>query len=163
MFIQHKNLKSLSIPASKVTHLHAASSSVQLAFAGFPPQLCSAYLVWVSSGDKSLIVIGFYMNESERSIFFVPKSGEVLSSQALDVYQEGLNFVESMGFVLGETDFHLMAAAKKERFWASLPISQLPKNLTGAGQAEPSPVENAKIRESRELSLISLGRFLAGM
>ncbi len=163
MFVQHKNLKSLSISASKVTHLHAASSSVQLAFAGFPPQLCSAYLVWVSSGDKSLIVIGFYLKESECSVFFVPKGGEVLSTQALEVYQHGLNFVESMGFVLGETDFHLMPAAKKERFWNSLPISQLPKKLSDATPQSATPVEDARSQEIRKQCRASLGRFLSGM
>ena len=163
MFVQHKNLKTLSIPATKIAHLHAASSSVQLAFAGFPPQLCSAYLIWISSGDKSLIVISFYMKESECSVFFVPKDGEVLSAQALEVYQEGQNFVESMGFVLGETDFHLMAAAKKEAYWNALPICQLPKHIGAGEKPKRAPAEDGRGRELREQSLASLGRFLSGM
>ena len=163
MFVQHKNLKTLSIPATKVAHLHAAASSVQLAFAGFPPQLCSAYLVWISSGSKSLIVIGFYMNQSGSSVFFVPKNGEIESDKAFDLYQEGLNFVESMGFVLGETDFHLMASEEKEKFWNALPICQLPKTLVPDEPQEKSALEDVRSKEVRNQALSSLGRFLAGM
>ncbi len=163
MFIQHKNLKFLTVPAAKVAHLHSAASSVQLAFAGYPPQLCSAYLVWIASGDKSLIVIGFYLNESGLSVFFVPKVGEVPTSQALQVYQEGQNFVESMGFVLGETDYHLMATAQKEKFWNSLPITQLPKLQDAVEPSAPPAQEAEEVRKSREQCLHSLGRFLAAL
>ena len=55
MFIQHKQLKSLNVPAEKVSHLHSASSRVQLAFSGYPPQLCQAYLLQITGGDKVLL------------------------------------------------------------------------------------------------------------
>ena len=100
MFIQHKQLTSLNVPAGKVAHLHSAASSVQLAFSGYPPQLCSAYLLQISGGNKVLIVVAFYLAESQCSIFFVPKFGELPAEDAEAVYEEGYSFVESMGFVL---------------------------------------------------------------
>jgi len=163
VFIQHKNLKNLTIPATKVAHLHSAASGVQLAFVGYPPQLCSAYLVWITGNDKSLIVIGFYLKESGLSIFFVPKAGEVPSSQALQLYREGQNFVESMGFVLGETDYHLMTQSKKDEFWNALPITQPPRLPEPDGAGEAQAVESEACRTSREHCLQSLGRFLAAM
>ena len=74
MFIQHKELKRLQVPAEKITHLHASNSSVQLAFAGYSPQLCQAYLLQISGGSKVLTLVAFYLFDSERSIFFVPSS-----------------------------------------------------------------------------------------
>ena len=169
MFIQHKQLKSLQVAAEKVTHLHAASSSVQLAFSGYPPQLCRAYLFKIASGRKELVVVSFYLMENQSAIFFVPKLGEVEAVEADNVYEEGYNFVESMGFVLTETDFHLLAADKKKSYWDALPFCQPPQKTVNhdkmiAGQLDKAnPVLEKELQELKNRSLESLGRFLASM
>ena len=162
MFIQHKKLKRLQVPAEKVTHLLSSSGKIQLAFAGYPPQLCSAYLLQISGDDKVLIVVAFYLTESACSIFFVPKHGE-LSREAVDgTYEEGYSFVESMGFVLNETDFNLLPPAKKSSFWAALPICQAPINKRPENKA-PAPQVNKKMDILFSQSKKSLGNFFAGM
>ena len=166
MFIQHKSLTSLNLPAEKITHLHAASSNVQLAFAGFPPQLCSAYLVLASSGQKSLVLIAFYLVESGSSIFFVPQHGEVTADKAQQLYEEGIFFVESMGFTLTETDFHLKSMEKKQEYWKSLPICK-PSRTKAAVGGKTVPQNSVDGDNDRALlqsqSLASLGRFLSAM
>jgi len=162
MFIQHKQLKSLKVPAAKVTHLHSASSSVQLAFAGYPPQLCRAYLLQISGGNKVLIVVAFYLAESQCSIFFVPKFGELPTEDAEAAYEEGYSFVESMGFVLTETDYHLLSEQKKQLYWTALPICRPPikapiEKSAGATKAEE------EMKKLRSRSLKSLGRFFASL
>ncbi len=162
MFIQHKQLKSLNVPAGKVTHLHTASSRVQLAFSGYPPQLCQAYLLQISGSNKVLIVVAFYLAESQSSIFFVPKFGELPAEDAEEVYEEGYSFVESMGFVLTETDYHLLAEHKKQSYWVALPICQPPK---GTKVVKPAVVTKAgdETKKLRLRSRKSLGRFFASM
>ncbi len=162
MFIQHKQLKSLNVPAAKVVHLHVASSRVQLAFAGYPPQLCQAYLLQISGGNKVLIVVAFYLAESQCSIFFVPKFGELPSEDAEAMYEEGYTFVESMGFVLNETDFHLLSEQKKQSYWAALPICRPPQKQHEA-KSEINPKIDEEMRRLRLRSLKSLGRFFASM
>ncbi|MEA3363273.1 MAG: hypothetical protein U9Q61_08420 [Thermodesulfobacteriota bacterium] len=162
MFIQHKQLKSLNIPAEKVTHLHAASSSVQLAFAGYPPQLCRAYLLEVSGGDKVLIVVAFYLAESQCSIFFVPKFGQLPAEESEQVYEEGYSFVESMGFVLHETDYHLFSELQKKAYWAALPICQPPRKEELKKSAATVKADE-ELKKLRSQSLKSLGRFFASM
>lgn len=169
MFVQHKQLKSLNVAAEKIGHLHASSSSVQLAFAGFPPQLCSAYLLQINGARKVLVVVAFYLTESLNSIFFVPKFGEVESADAEKVYEEGHSFVESMGFILTETDYHLLPANKKKPYWEVLPICQLPEPAATQRQASSpgaqglSPAQEKELRALSARSLESLGRFLASM
>ncbi|WP_321371918.1 hypothetical protein [uncultured Desulfuromusa sp.] len=162
MFIQHKQLKNLNVPAEKVTHLHVASGSVQLAFAGYPPQLCQAYLLQISGGSKVLIVVAFYLEESQSSIFFVPKFGELPVEDAEAVYEEGYSFIESMGFVLNESDFHLLSDQKKRSYWSALPISQLPKNKA-VNRSEVSIKKDEEMLKLRRRSLESLGRFFASL
>jgi len=160
MFIQHKQLKSLNVPAEKVTHLQHASSSVQLAFAGFPPQLCQAYLVQIRGGDKVLVVVAFYLEDSRCSIFFVPKFGELPVEDAESVYEEGCGFVESMGFVLTETDYHLMSVQKKQVYWTELPICHA---LKGAAENMVAVKDDTELKQYRQESLKSLGRLFASM
>lgn len=169
MFVQHKKLKYLNIAAEKIVHLHAASSSVQLAFAGFPPQLCKAYLLQIAGGKKFLVVVAFYLMDSQRSIFFVPKHGEVSASDSEQVYEEGYSFVESMGFVLTETDYHLLALNKKQSYWAALPICQRPEEIQEAEDhpkdtaLDTDPTAEIDIQSLNDRSLESLGRLLASM
>ena len=169
MFVQHKQLKSLNVAAEKIAHLHASSGSVQLAFAGFPPQLCSAYLLQVSGAKKVLIVVAFYLMESQRSIFFVPKFGEVEKIDAEKIYEEGHSFVESMGFILTETDYHLLSADRKKPYWDVLPICQVPKPeekqslKQSAGTQNLDPAYEKELKALSACSLESLGRFLASM
>ena len=162
MFIQHKQLKSLNIPAGKVGHLHSASSSVQLAFAGYPPQLCRAYLLKIAGGDKVLVVVAFYLAESQRSIFFVPKFGELPDAESEQVYEEGYGFVESMGFILNETDYHLLSEPQKQAYWKALPICQLPRKNEPVKSADSIKADE-ELKKLRSHSLKSLGRFFASM
>lgn len=170
MFVQHKKLTYLNVGAEKIAHLHAASSSVQLAFADFSPQQCRAYLLQIAGGDKVLVVVAFYLVDSQRSIFFVPKYGEVEQADAEQIYEEGFSFVESMGFVLTETDFHLLSLSRKQSYWSALPICQRPQERqekpsqkgegSGAGSDSSASGDLQKLRDN---SLESLGRFLASL
>lgn len=162
MFIQHKQLKSLNVSAEKVGHLHAASSSVQLAFAGYPPQLCRAYLLNVVGGEKVLVVVAFYLAESQCSIFFVPKFGELPVAESEQAYEEGYSFVESMGFILNETDYHLLSELQKQAYWTALPISKLPKT-NGPEKSAAALKEDEEIKRLCLHSLKSLGRFFASL
>lgn len=162
MFIQHKELRSLQVPAEKITHLHAATSNIQLAFAGYQPQQCQAYLLQISGGNKILTLVAFYLSDSRRSIFFVPSAGELPLAEADRIYEEGYSFAESMGFILSETDFHLLSLQKKKDYWASLPICREGTELF-SDSSSVSVVENKDVESLRIRSRKSLGRFLASM
>ena len=172
MFIQHKQLKSLNIPAGKVSHLHSSSSSLQLSFAEYSPQLCQAYLLQISGGDKVLVVVAFYLAESQCSIFFVPQFGEVPHEDAEKVYEEGYSFIESMGFDLTETDYHLLSEKKKQSYWAVLPIRQPPAEKAAkvtvpvqkaTKVAVPAEKVEPDLKKLRSRSLESLGNLFASM
>lgn len=165
MFVEHKQLKSLQMPAARITHLHAASGQVQLAFTGYPPQLCQAFLLKAAANSGVLVIVAFYLMDSRCSIFFVPKTGEVTEGAEADaVYEEGYGFIESMGFILTETDFHLLSTQKKQAYWAELPICRPPEGppaTTSGETARDASAEQEGLKTLRMRSLKSLGRFLA--
>jgi len=181
MFVQHPQLKVLNVPASKVVRLNTSGGSAQMVFTGYPSQMCSAYLASINSGSKVLVVVGFYLQESRQSIFFVPKTGEIQVEKAEQTFEEGIIFAETMGFVLSETDYHLLSADDQQKLWSSLPICRIEaapvpketaKSTSSASSAaqpekpqrkETVEVTEDKLNEYRERSLKSLGRFLSSM
>ena len=168
MFVQHKQLKVLNVPAAKVARLNTSSGSVQMAFPDYPPQMCGAYLVSLASGNKVLVVVAFYLTESCQSIFFVPKAGEVPVEDAEETFDSGFVFAESMGFVLSETDYHLLASTEQQKLWSSLPICRHATAQSADKSTEPSAELKStspqdSLAEHRERSLKSLGRFLSSL
>ncbi len=166
MFVQHQQLKFLNVPAAKVARLNTSVSTVQLAFSGFPPQLAEAYLVALSGGNKVLILVGFYLTESKMPIFFVPQRGEAPVEEIEQVFEEGFVFAESMGFILSETDYHLLTSEDQQKLWQSLPICRATEVSTAAPAVagkKARPASGSEQENYRLRSLESLGRFLASM
>lgn len=163
MFVQHKQLKVLNLPASRVARLNSSGCNVQMAFPGYPPQMCAAYLVSLSSNGKVLVLVAFYLSESRQSIFFVPKEGEVAVEDAERMFEEGFVFAETMGFVLNETDFHLLSTEGQKKLWAALPICQVGQVALQGENASTDEKRVDPLEEYRERSLKSLGRFLASL
>ncbi len=168
MFVQHKQLKVLNVPATKVARLNTSGCNVQMAFPDYPPQLCAAYLVSLSSGDRVLVVVAFYLSESHQSIFFVPKGGEVAVEEAEATFEQGFVFAETMGFVLNETDYHLLSTADQQKLWTALPICQKTAANSETAKADKAlaqgtAIQKDNLEEYRERSLKSLGRFLSSM
>lgn len=168
MFVEHKQLQFLNVPASKVARLNTSGCNVQMAFSGYPPQMCGSYLVSITSKNKVLVLVAFYLSESHKSIFFVPKKGEVPVEDAEETFEEGFVFAESMGFVLSESDYHMLSTKDQQKLWASLPICQKLAPPAEAGGKDKSAVDGSSgvvdpLDEYRERSLKSLGRFLSSM
>lgn len=168
MFVQHKQLKVLNVPATKVVRLNTSGCNVQMVFPGYPPQLCASYLASLTSGNKVMVVVAFYLSESQQSIFFVPKCGEVSVEVAEETFEQGFVFAETMGFVLSETDYHLLSSGDQEKLWSALPICQAltPKVIQQNSEPAVEPkteITQDPIDEYRDRSLKSLGRFLSSM
>lgn len=163
MFIQHKQLTFLSAPATRVSSLQSSPSAIQLAFSGFSPQPCRAYLLQLVGGGKALVIVAFYLLESRRNIFFVPEKGEVPLAQVSKMYEDGNEFIESMGFVLMESDFHLLSPVNKQKYWEKLPITQPPEATVNKPDNLVPGKNEEDLQLLREKSLASLGRYLASL
>lgn len=162
-FNQHKKLNFLSAPAARVAKLHSSSAAVQLSFSGYSPQPCRAYLLQLSGGGKALVLVAFYLTETGCTVFFVPEKGEVPANLADRIYEQGYQFAESMGFVLTETDYHLLSTTEKEKYWNKLPITRPPQAPAAQQAADVPRKGEEEMQLLREKSLSSLGRYLASL
>ncbi len=122
MFVLQKQLSVMNLPSSRVAKIYRSGTDVQLALPDLPTQMASAYLVMLQGAGKVQVLVGLYLAESCRSIFYLSDVGEVAADQADQELEAGLDFAESMGFVLDDIEFDRLPEDEQEAYWKGLPI-----------------------------------------
>ncbi|MGW8311685.1 MAG: hypothetical protein ACWGOL_00480 [Desulfuromonadales bacterium] len=122
MFEWDKTINAINIPAKKVIHLFRSIRDVQLALPGVPAQLASAFLCQYQLEKGVGTAVVFHLHKSELLAFYHSEPRAVSRQQIDSMLDQGLNFVESMGFLMTDQDIHLLNQADQEMLWASLPL-----------------------------------------
>ncbi|NLV24131.1 MAG: hypothetical protein GXY54_05030 [Deltaproteobacteria bacterium] len=144
MFFLDKEIDKLDVSADRITCLLSSMNEVQVALPGIPGQRSAAHLCayGVSGGYEAVAVL--VLCEVRKLAFYRYK--EVFPVSRLDdVVQEGILFVESMGFMLNDLDFKNLSLEDRKRIWDSSPLSKgeggIPRVAAqpSAAVASPSP------------------------
>jgi len=151
MFTWDKSIHAINLPASKVVALFRSMREVQLALPGVSAQLASAYLCQYQAETGVGTVAVFHLHKSHLLAFYV-SDPQFVSEQDIDnLLDQGLNLIESMGFLMTDQDLHLLDEADQEMLWASLPLKSglsqkeaVAPAATPQKQAAPRAVEPAK-------------------
>jgi hypothetical protein len=151
MLTWDKSTQSINLPASKVVALFRSMREVQLALPGVPAQQASAYLCQYQAEAGVGTAAVFHLHKSHVLAFYVSDPKFVPEQDIDNLLDQGLNMVESMGFLMTDQDLHLLDEADQEMLWASLPLKTgLSKKeavapvATPQKQTAPRPVEPAK-------------------
>lgn len=122
MFTWDESINRIDVSANEVVHLFRSMRDVQLALPGIPAQQASAYLCQYKQPEGIATVAAFHLNKS-RVLAFYFSDPRVVPEQKMDnMLNQGLNFVESMGFLLTDQDIHLMDVSDQQMLWESLPL-----------------------------------------
>ncbi len=135
MFILDDTFEKLDVDASKLLKLFRSMRDVQMALPGFPSQEASAYLCQYQAGKSVATFAVFHLQRSEKLAFYHSEPLETSPSKADGLLDQGLNFVESMGFLLSDLDVELMEDSDRAMLWESLPL------FLGCAQADAVVVE----------------------
>ena len=122
MFQWDKSIKSIEVEAGKVLHLFKSMREVQLALPGVSAQEASAYLCQYVHDDGVATVAAFHLHKSKVLAFYSKDPLVAPLSKTDAMLDDGLNFVESMGFLMTDQDLHLLDAADQAMLWDSLPL-----------------------------------------
>lgn len=122
MFRWHKEMSRLDIPAQRVLRLERSLSDVQVALPGLPAQETTAYLCGFASGQGIRVAVVLYLKQTAYLAFYLNEDGEVEKREAARVYNQALDFAESMGFMFGDLDIHLCSDEERIALWRSLPL-----------------------------------------
>jgi hypothetical protein len=138
MFHWQKKVQRLDIPAQRVLLLQKSLCNVQLALPGLFSQLASAYLC-VFTAEKGIRVVAVFHLHESRQLAFYFYDGEVRQQDRNRVLTEGINFIETMGFMLVDLDFPQIDLAERTALWESLPLRQGDPGLASTPPVEPIP------------------------
>jgi len=151
MLTWDKSTQSINLPASKVVALFRSMREVQLALPGVPAQQASAYLCQYQAEAGVATVAVFHLHKSHLLAFYFSDPQFVPEQDIDNLLDQGLNLVESMGFLMTDQDLHLLDEADQEMLWASLPLKTglsqkeaVAPAATPLRQVAPRPVEPAK-------------------
>lgn len=133
MFIRDESMHSIDVPADHVVRLYRSMREIQLALPGVSAQQASAYLCQYKQPDGIATVAAFHLHKSGILAYYFSDPRVVSAQEMDDMLDQGLNFVESMGFILTDQDIHFMDQADLQKLWQSLPLN------AGLSEEEPSP------------------------
>lgn len=139
MFVWDQSTRAIMVPAGQVIHLFRSMRDVQLALPGVSAQEATAYLCQYRTDAGIETVAVFHLHQSDVLAFYFSEPRVVSATQMEKMLNQGLNFVESMGFLLTDQDIHYLDDADRKMLWESLPLmAGLPKTgveIAASGQA----------------------------
>ncbi len=148
MFLRDESINGIGVSADKVVHLFRSMREVQLALPGVSAQQASAYLCQYKQPEGIATVAVFHLHKS-RVLAFYFSDPRVIAEQKMDnMLDQGLNFVESMGFLLTDQDIHLLDKADRQMLWESLPL-KVGLDVEEA-PSEPAPTIQPEVKTAVE-------------
>jgi len=148
MFLRDEAIDGIDVSAAKVVHLFRSMREVQLALPGVSAQQASAYLCQYKQPDGIATVAVFHLHKSGMLAFYF-SDPRVIPEQKMDnMLDQGLNFVESMGFLLTDQDIHLLDQADRQMLWESLPLKV--GLVAEEAPLEPAPVKQPRVKAAEK-------------
>ncbi|ALC15979.1 hypothetical protein DSOUD_1198 [Desulfuromonas soudanensis] len=142
MFVLHKEIQRLEVPAERVLLLQRSLTNIQVAIPGTTSQETTAYLCVFAAGKGYRIVAVLHQLSSRRLLFYLNNEGEVQQREANRILKEGIHFVESMGFILSDLDFQRLSPRERTAVWQSLPLKT--GIVAAAPAAEPAAAKGVQ-------------------
>ncbi len=124
MFRQDPNRTRLGIPVQRVLRLEASLGDAQVSVPGYPSQMARAYLCVFQTKAGLRVTVVLHLLTSDRLVFFLNGEGPLGKDEACRVLGEGMQFAESLGFMLGNLDIHRLSPPERQKLWESLPLEK---------------------------------------
>lgn len=122
MYKWDRSTSCLDISAQHVISLFRSMRDVQLVLPGLPIQQATAYLCQYQKEQSFATVVAFLLQKSQQLAFYRSDPEFVDLQKAEKMFEKGLIFVESMGFLMTDLDIHLLNVKDRSELWSSLPL-----------------------------------------
>ncbi len=143
------------IPASReqIVAVVESINQPQVSVPGKTPQQVSGHLCGIRNANGTFsILVGLHLTKSGENVVYVHDRREVTVDEYRDVEIEGLQFLESMGFMLDNLNFRNLAAPVQEGTLKRIPLFSKPRPGGEAPSATATPAGPDPGRVARLLS-----------
>jgi len=138
-------------PDPSLTHIPVAREQVvavvesinqpQISIPTKVPQTAQAHLVGLRNGNGTFsIYVGLFLRQTGENVIYCHEQREIPVESYPELEHEGLQFLESMGFMLDNTHFRSQGPQAQEQILLRVPLFSRPRPAAPlAGDARPSP------------------------
>lgn len=142
MFNFDERIRGLPAKRDQVVALYQSVNSPHLAIPGKKAGLAQAYVVVLRGPSGFGIFIYLYLSESSDCAVYVYDRRSLSLDEYPGVEQEGMGFVESMGFMMGNLNFRSVPLEQQEEMIRTLPVFQKePRAAAAAPSAAAETVQ----------------------
>ena len=140
------------IPAARdaIVAIIESINQPQVSIPGKASQQVFGHLVGVRNPNNTFsIYVGLHLPKSGENVVYVHTRRQVSVEEYRDVEVEGLQFLESMGFMLDNLNFRNLAADAQEKTLKRIPLFSPPRQpgeaAGGAGGGRPATSDPARV------------------
>jgi hypothetical protein len=140
-FRYHPEEERFTLAPADLLELHRSLGRAHVALEGLTAQSCEAYVCLYRQGGGEQVRLLFYATESSKVLVYLPEGG----ADPASLLQGGLNFVETIGFMMGKVDLPADETARGKVLAEFPPFadqlhagSQTPLSLSPTAKTVPS-------------------------
>ncbi len=118
----------IPVTREQVVALLESINQPQVSIPGKVPQAVQGYLCGVRNANGTFsIVVGLHLPKSGESVIYLHPRRQLTLEEYRQVEAEGLQFLESMGFMLDNLNFRNLTPALQEATLRRVPLFSAPK------------------------------------
>jgi hypothetical protein len=130
-------MASVAAAREHVVALVESINQPQISVPGKPPQAVQAWLCGVrNAGGSRSVYAALHLLESDEAAIYVHEPRQLSTDAYIAAEAEGLQFLESMGFILEDLNFRSMAPEQQDRALAR--VQALARPSAAARGARPA-------------------------
>ena len=152
MFSIASDIKYIEASPEEILELYRSTNESLVQIPGLQGETSEAFLISLNRRGNLEIYLFFFLKESIKGVVY-RYTEPVTKSNYLDVRNQGLYFLESMGFIMENTDFRKLPEKEKVSLMESLPpfhpdLSKFaPKKTTAAEEEDEEEAIEVEVLE----------------
>ncbi len=152
MFTPDPSILFVSATREQVVALIEGINQPQVSIPGKPPQGVSGHLCGLRNADGTFsIYVALHLPKTGENVVYLHPRRQVAADEYRQVQDEGLHFLESMGFMLDNLNYRDMAPALQEATLRRVPLFSPPRPAA----ASSSVVDGAAAEAARVARLLA--------
>ncbi|BDG06212.1 hypothetical protein [Anaeromyxobacter oryzae] len=153
MFTPEPSLTHVPALREQVVAIVESINQPQVSIPGKPSQGVSGHLCGIRNGSGSFsIFVGLHLPKSGENVIYLHERRQLTTAEEYrQVEIEGLQFLESMGFMLDNLNFRNLSPAAQDETLARIPLFSPPRPAAAAAAA-PGPASADPARVARLLA-----------
>jgi hypothetical protein len=139
VFEPDPSIQFVPVTREQVVALVESINQPQVSIPGKPAQVVQGHLCGIRNPNGTFsIVVSLFLPKSGENVVYLHQKRQVTLEEYRDVEIEGLQFLESMGFMLDNLNFRNMAPALQDGTLKRVPLFSQPRGPAPSAAAAPA-------------------------